>query len=210
MVESNLLDITTVPIRVEINIRKGELTNPKVNNPDRNLKMDIKTDKGELQIKSEPPKIKIDTYAARSSMGYGQYNNLDMLKRAGEDGFSIAYNGVARIASDGNELARGVPPSEIAKQHNRAGQTIQTIMEFLPKEDADVTFEDGVLNINYDAGEVNIDWENADITPLEFTPGRVEINVTQMPSVSIEYLGDPIYVPPQADPNYQPALDIHG
>ena len=73
-----------------------------------------------------------------------------------------------------------------------------------------MTFDEGVLNISYDAGEVNIDWDNTEITPFEFTPGKVEFEVTQMPSVSIEYLGEPIYVPPQADPNYSPALDVHG
>lgn len=208
MVDNNLLDITTVPIKVEINITKGELTNPKVNNPDRALKMDINTSKGQLKIHSEPPKIKIDTYAARSSMGYGQYNNMDMLKAKGSDGFSIAYQGVARIASEGNQLAKGVSPAEIAAQNMRAGQTIQTIMEFLPKTGADVTFEEGVLNINYEMGEVDINAVNSQVVPFEFVPGRVEFEVTQMPKVTIEYLGEPIYVPPMDSPS--PVMDVKG
>lgn len=210
MVENNLLNITTVPIKVEINIKKAEFTNPRVNNPDKALKMNIQTDHGELKIHSEPPKIKIDTYAARSSMGYGQYNNGDLIKRKANDGISIAYQGTAKIVNEGNQLVRGVSPAEIAAQNNKAGQTIQTIMDFLPKEGADVTFEDGVLNINYDAGEVNIDWDNAAVEPFEFIPGKVEFEITQMPSVQIEYLGDPIYVPPQSDPNYVPTIDVRG
>jgi len=210
MVDSNLLNITTVPIKVEINIKKGEFTNPKVNNPEKALKMNIQTEQGELKIHSEPPKIKIDTYAARSSMGYGQYNNGDLIKRKAQDGISIAYQGTAKIVNEGDQLVRGVSPAEIAAQNNKAGQTIQTIMDFLPKEGADVTFEDGVLNINYDAGDVNIDWDNAQIEPFEFIPGKVEFEITQMPSVQIEYLGDPIYVPPQSDPNYVPAIDVRG
>ena len=71
MVENNLLDITSVPIKVEINIKKGEFVNPKAGNPDLALKMDIHTTPGRLKIQSEPTKINIDTYAARSSMGYG-------------------------------------------------------------------------------------------------------------------------------------------
>ena len=43
MVENNLLDITSVPIKVEINIKKGEFVNPKAGNPDLALKMDIQT-----------------------------------------------------------------------------------------------------------------------------------------------------------------------
>lgn len=81
MVEPNLLSITTVPIKVELNIIKGEMRNPRVNNPDAAFKMDIETQNGDLQIHSEPMKIHIDTYAARSSLGYGNYNNLDLFKK---------------------------------------------------------------------------------------------------------------------------------
>lgn len=210
MVEPNLLSITTIPIKVELNIIKGEMRNPRANNPDAAFKMDIETQDGNLQIHSEPMKIHIDTYAARSSLGYGNYNNLDLFKRKSEEGFRLAYEGTARIASDGNQLARGASPSDIAAQHMRAGQTVQTIMDFLPKTGADVTFEDGVLNINYEVGDVAIDWENAQMMPYEFTPGRVELSIAQMPRVEIEYLGGPIYVPPSADPNYEPALDTRG
>lgn len=210
MIQHNLLEITTVPIKVEINITKGSFTNPRVNNPDKAFKMDIKTNNGKLQIHSEPQKIKIDTYAARSSMGYGQYNNSDLIKTEAQKGIRLAYEGTARIASEGNQLVRGASPAEIAAQNSRAGQTIQTIMEFLPKTGADITFEDGVLNINYEAGDVNIDWENAAAIPYEFTPGKVEFSIAQLPSVEIEYTGGPIYVPASSDPNYEPALDTRG
>lgn len=210
MVDHNLLSITTVPIKVEINITKGEFKNPHVNNPDLAFKMDIKTQNGQLKIHSEPSKINIDTYAARSSMGYGEMNNGDLIKHEANKGIKLAYQGTARIVQEGNQLARGATASQIAAQNNRAGQTIQTIMEFLPKTGADVTFDKGVLNINYEVGDVNIDWENAQMMPYEFTPGKVEFSVSQMPSVEIEYLGGPIYVPPSADPDYQPALDTRG
>lgn len=210
MVQRNLLDITTIPIKVEINITKGSFTNPRVNNPDNAFKMDIKTDNGKLQIETKPQKINIDTYAARSSMGYGQYNNADLIKHESDKSFKIAYEGTARIASQGNQLARGASPAEIAAQNSRAGQTIQTIMEFIPKTGADITFDKGVLNINYDVGDVNIDWENAAAMPYEFTPGKVEFSIAQMPSVEIEYTGGPIYVPASSDPNYEPVFDARG
>lgn len=210
MVENNLLSITTVPIQVELNIRKGEFTNPKIGNSDSGIKMNIDTKQGQMKIHSEPPKINIDTYAARSSMGYGQYNNSDLIKKEANDGFSVSYQGTAKIVQQGNQLARGVSPAEIAAQNSRAGQTIQTIMDFIPKEGADVTFDKGVLNINIEASEVNVDWENLGVVPFEFTPGKVELEVTQMPSIEIEYLGGPIYVPPQSDPNYVPTLDARG
>ncbi len=210
MVENNLLNITTVPIKVEINVTSGSFRNPRVNNPDASFKMDIKTEDGQLQISSEPMKIHIDTYAARSSMGYGNYTDADLFKRKANEAINLAYEGTARIVQDGNQLARGASPSDIAAQHSRAGQTIQTIMDFIPKEGADVTFEDGVLNINYEVGDTEIDWQNAQMMPFEFTPGRVEISIAQMPRVEIEYVGSPIYVPPSAAPDYEPTLDTRG
>lgn len=210
MIDNNLLEITTVPIKVEINITKGSFTNPRVNNPDKAFKMDIQTNNGKLEIHSEPQKINIDTYAARSSMGYGQYNNTDLIKTKGQDAIRLAYEGTARISSQGNQLARGATSAEIAAQNARAGQTIQTIMDFIPKTGADITFDKGVLNINVEASDVNIDWENAAMMPYEFTPGKVEFSVAQMPSVEIEYTGGPIYVPASSDPDYEPALDTRG
>ena len=39
---------------------------------------------------------------------------------------------------------------------------------------------------------------------FEFIPGDIEISVKQQPDVLIKYVGGPLYVPPSADPNYQP------
>ena len=36
----------------------------------------------------------------------------------------------------------------------------------------------------------------------------LNFSITQQPDVKIEYVGDPIYVPPSANPNYTPAVDI--
>ena len=43
---------------------------------------------------------------------------------------------------------------------------------------------------------------------MEFTPGDIEISVTQQPDVIIKYVGGPLYVPPSADPNYEGAVDV--
>ena len=45
MVDSNLLSITSIPIKVEMNIRKGEFSNPKTYDPDKQFKMNIQTER---------------------------------------------------------------------------------------------------------------------------------------------------------------------
>ena len=43
---------------------------------------------------------------------------------------------------------------------------------------------------------------------FEFIPVSIEFIIEQMPELDIEYLGDPIYFPRSADPNYEPPLDV--
>lgn len=203
---ANLLNITTVPIRIEVNITNGSLA------PINDLKqpmINVKTGEGGYEINAEPAKISIDTYAARSSLGYGNYNSADFNKTEADRGIKLAYDGVAKIASEGNQLAKGVSAGQIQIQNKRAGATIQTVMEFLPKENADVTFDKGVLNINYRTKDLNIDWENLKSSSVQFNPGSIEFEISEKPRVEIEYLGDPIYVPASADPNYDPPVYLN-
>lgn len=204
---SNLLQITTIPISIEIKITNAKLQLPE----DRQPKVNISTTNGGFVMKAEPLKINVDTYEARKSLGYGHMNDADMLSQKAQEGFSLAFQGTARVASEGDMLARGMSPSEIAIQNARAGATVQTIMEFLPKEGADITFDGGTLSIDYQMGEQQIDWDVMSQLPMEFIPGSVELIVRDRPRVEIEYIGGPIYFPRSADPNYEPpVLDIKG
>jgi hypothetical protein len=194
----NLLSYTTIPINVEINVIQGRLQNPNAPKP----QIKISTGEGGIRVEAEKATINIDTYAARSSMGYGNYNFADLKKKEADKGWSLSYQGTARIVSEGNAYTRGTTAGQLAKKNNSAGKTIQTVMEHIPKTGADVTFDKGELHINYQMKDVDIDWENLKTVPLRFIPGRVEVNITQYPDIVIEYTGRPIYVPPSADPLY--------
>jgi UDP-N-acetylglucosamine enolpyruvyl transferase len=208
-VNSNLLQITTIPISIEIKV-----TNAKYEYPDateRQPKVNVTNTQGGYVMKADPIKVNIDTYQARKSLGYGHMNDGDMMAQKAQEGFSLAFQGTARVASEGNMLARGMSASEIAIQNARAGATVETIMEFLPKEGADITFDGGTLSIDYQMGEQDIDWETMNQLPMEFVPGSVELIVRDRPRVEIEYLGGPIYFPRSADPEYKPpVLDVKG
>ena len=92
----NLLKITSIPISIEVNVTNGTLKAPEDKEP---LKIDINRTPGGYTMKSRPAKINIDTYAARSSMGYGEYNAADFNQKEADRGFKIAYQGVARATS---------------------------------------------------------------------------------------------------------------
>ena len=53
---------------------------------------------------------------------------------------------------------------------------------------------------------MNFDWQVQKGT-FEFIPGDIEISISQMPDVRIEYIGEPLYVPPSAAPGYEP-IDV--
>lgn len=204
----NLLSITTIPINIEIKVTNAKYQ-PKEG--DYQPKVNITTRNGGFVMEAEPLKLNVDTYQARKSLGYGHMTDGDMLSQKASDGWRIAYQGTAKIASEGDRLARGASPYEIAISNARAGATVETIMEFLPKEGANITFDAGTLNIEYEMGDQDIDWDITSQLPMEFIPGSVEFIVHDRPRVEIEYIGDPIYVPPSANPNYEPPLlDIKG
>lgn len=204
----NLLQITTIPIQIEIKVTNATYEPVE---EDRQPKVNITTQNGGYVMEAEPLKLNIDTYQARKSLGYGHMNDGDLMQKKAQDGFSIAFQGSAKVASEGNQLARGMTASEIAINNARAGATVETIMEFLPKEGAQVTFDAGKLNIEYQMGDQDIDWDVLPRLPMRFIPGSVELIIRDRPRVEIEYVGDPIYVPPSANPNYKPpAFDIKG
>ena len=59
------------------------------------------------------------------------------------------------------------------------------------------------MSIRYEMDKLNFDWR---MNQMQFTfvPGDIEFKVTQQPDVVIKYTGSPLYVPPSADPSYEP------
>ena len=194
---SQLLNITTIPINIEVNVTRAELkqdsTAPMVH---------IDRQPGSMQIKAEPIKVQIDNTAARESLGYGHKNIDTFAKDEAEKGIKVAYQAIANIVNEGDALASfEATPASIAA--SKASRTLETVMEFLPKESPDISWTGNTLSINYQADTLSMDWE-ANMRPkMEFVPGSIEFVVNQLPKVEIEYVGDPIYFPKSADPNYE-------
>lgn len=192
-----LLNITSVPINVEINVTRAEL---KLDTPAPTVQ--ISKSPGGMQITAEPIKINIDNTAARESLGYGHKNIDTFAKDEAQKGMKVAYQAVANIVNEGNALCNfEATPSSIATA--KATRTMETIMDFLPKEGPDISWSGNTLSINYQASELNMDWNTNSEAKLEFVPGTVEFIVNQRPKLEIEYVGEPIYFPRSAAPGYE-------
>ena len=79
-------------------------------------------------------------------------------------------------------------------------------LQFLPTQGVDISWDKAELNIRYEMDKMNFDWRSLQGS-FEFTPGDIQIEVTQQPDVIIKYVGGPLYVPPSSDPNYTP-IDV--
>lgn len=197
-----LLNISTIPINVEITVNRARLD---YNN--HLPKVKVTRDRGGLQIEAEPIKLHLDGQRMRDSLNMKK--SADVTKDFADKGMKVSYQAIATIVQDGNKLIspQGISPAEIASQ--KVQRSIETILEFLPKEGPEMSWTGGTLKVNYQADKMNFDWDLKQQAAFNFVPGSIEFRVTQYPDVKIEYVGGPIYVPPSADPNYvEPELDV--
>ena len=202
---SNLLQITTRPAKIEVKTTRASLESP---GNKRMARQNVQVQRPGFRMDSRPSRLNIDSYAARSSMGMGNFNPIDFMREEAQRGWQITREGVGRIAEDGNSLARGSSPAEIATQHRRANYNIETFVEFLPKVGPEFSVNEGFLNVDISPNEVRIDWEHLQAERKIFNPGNVEIEIVQHHEVVIEFVGRPLYFPPSASPDYVPTMDV--
>ena len=194
-----LIEITTVPIQIEM-----KTTNAKLEYARGTAEMEISRDNGSLQIKSRPIKVNIDTFEARNSLSptLARY-----LEQNAQKGRQAAYEATATYARQGQLLLEAQVGEELVTQFAEEAmmKDVKTNVgiDFIPKGGAEITWDPGEMNIRYEMDKLNFDWRVSQ-AKFEFTPGDIEISVKQKPEVIIKYIGGPLYVPPSADPNYEP------
>ena len=91
-----LIEITTVPIQIEM-----KTTNARLEYARGTAEMEISRDNGNLQIKSRPIKVNIDTFEARNSLSPTLARYLD---QSAKKGHQAAYEATATYARQGQLL----------------------------------------------------------------------------------------------------------
>lgn len=194
-----LLSIKSVPISIEIKSVKAKLQ-VSSDGPKLNIS---RTPKG-LTMRSEPIRVQIDQTAARASAGI--VSTAKSMEQFASESVRISYEGIANIVDDGNAMASGTTIPDIAA--SRFAKTIDTMLAFLPSVGPDISWAGGTLNLNYEMDDMDMSWQTPGAN-IQFIPGSIEISVAEFPRVVIEYIGEPLYVPPSANPNAKavPILD---
>ena len=179
----NVLKITTTPIKLSMSSQKARLES---HLPEPELGI-IRTP-SRLNMKSENIKVNIDTSAARDSLGFKTARSLNR-----------DAAGFGKLAS---AEAKGVTIPEIVQNQMMAQTKVTTGFEFLPAVGPDISWDPGSLAIDYTPSRIEFD-PQPDMQEAVYVPGELNINVEQYPKVEIEYVGEPMYVPPSASPEYE-------
>ena len=200
-----LLSYKHIPIKVEVKVQRAELK-PVENSGKTSAAPSVKVSSkqgGGLRLQAEPYRVDLsdirnyDTYIPSSGT---------------ENGFTLTYEAVAKLA-DGTQKS-----GEANSTKHKKPSSVEAALRALPKSRSKaISYNNGTLSINYQMNlpsstETSSDSsdpvEAMQFTEFEFVPGSIEFIITQMPELDIEYIGDPIYFPRSADPNYEPPLDI--
>lgn len=186
-----LLEIQTVPILIEFKTTPAQL-----NRAESTAELEISRRDNNVQIKSRPIRLNLDTFETSGSFtsagmqnqglqGMQKFNaqNLKGLN-VGEDGkpVNLQYSATIHMANQ-TDLMLNVQTGQSAGQES----------QWAPES----------LQIQYAMDKLNFDWKVGQGN-MEFTPASIEFEIKQYPKVVIEYIGGPIYVPPSADPEYVP------
>lgn len=163
-------------------------------------KLKLSKRNGQLSIRSQNIKVNINTREMRNSLGYKDM--IAMARDASERGTQAARDAVAQYTETGNQMAqihKGANIPDIL--YSRLVRDAATEMVFLPSVGAEISWEPGSVEFNYTPSELSFEWERIKKS-MEFVPGSFAGEIKQYPKVEIEYLGDPIYAPPSANPDF--------
>ena len=189
-----LLSIKHVPIKVEVKVQRAELKPAENNTSTPSVQVSAKQGGG-LRVEANPYRVNLS-----ESRNFDSY----VPSASTENSFSLTYEAIAKIADGG--AVQGADNSQFAAQKSKS---IEAVLQSLPKgRNNAVSYADGTLSINYQMPGNNPVDITEDMAGFEFVPGSIEFVVTQMPEVDIEYLGEPIYFPRSASPNYEAPLDV--
>ena len=193
-----LIEIQTIPIEIQM-----KTTNAHLEYARGTAQMEVSRDRRGLQIRSQPIRVNIDTFEARSST---VPTTAQSIQQGAAQGQRAAYEATAVLAQEGRMMMEAKIDQDVIPQlaqQKTVDQPAQLGIQFLPEVGPDISWTGGEMSIRYEMDKLNFDWR---MNQMQFTfvPGDIEFKVTQQPDVVIKYIGGPLYVPPSADPNYEP------
>lgn len=195
-----LIRMRTIPLSFEFKVHPARLelkTEP--------ASYSVKRDRGAFEINSTPARFYIDSRAMRASTGW--FPNITMFnKYIAQKGVKAAFEEVGRLVKEGNRLAdiykHDNPIAQIARESTDT--RVETVLGFSPSEPLNIKWDPHNLSIRYEMDRLFFEWRTNQKPELEFIPAKIEFVIKEYARLEVEYIGGPIYIPPSADPSYEP------
>lgn len=197
-----LIEIKTVPIEIQMKVTHARLEYAR-----GTAQVEISRNKGGLNIRSQPIKVNLDTFEARNSV---MPTTSTLIRQQAQAGIQGAYQATAVLAREGRMMMEARIDQDVIPQLAKAqnlGQPTNVNIDFIPSTGPDISWDGGEMSIRYEMDKLNFDWRMEQMS-FTFVPGDIEFTMTQRPDVIVKYVGGPLYVPPSADPDYEP-LDVN-
>lgn len=197
-----LIEIQTIPIEIQM-----KTTNAHLEYARGTAQMEVSRDRRGLQIRSQPIRVNIDTFEARSSI---VPTTAQSIQQGAAQGQRAAYEATAVLAQEGRMMMEAKIDQDVIPQlaqQKTVDQPAQLGIQFLPEVGPDISWTGGEMSIRYEMDKLNFDWRMEQMS-FTFVPGDIEFTMTQRPDVVIKYVGGPLYVPPSSDPDYEP-VDVN-
>jgi hypothetical protein len=187
-----LITIETVPIKIEYSEKKSANKTSV-----QSAKLNISRNDNSMMIHSDPISIPMtDTLELNSS------NDLS----------NLTYTATARYSGNGN-LRMNVQMNSAAAdntyQYQQFGRGIDSMVDFVPRSTGKSSGQIENMKIDFDmSGFFGGDSGDSSTVDTSFYPPDLELKVVETAKVVVKYVGGPIYVPPSADPDYDPSQAI--
>ncbi len=179
-------------IRLESTLGQINIANQKAKQDieQPSAEMSIKQPSATLEIERTPGQLSIDQTKAREDMDLK--NISKRIEEFAQRGYEDWLSGLARMSQEGDNLMRiesgGNPIPEHAKI-NSENPIYEFNIGFVPSANS--------VKINYQPGDVKLNWKTSkpeiDVKinkpTHNYTPGKVEINMKQWPTLTIDFAG---------------------
>lgn len=191
-----LIKITSTPIEYEIKIEKASLQMP-VDQPAQHTE----TTPSRLNVQKTQTQLRIDSSQLRYNLN--MKTNLQYATdnaEIGKQNVSQVMNEYVNMGKQLSQIQNGTKVSDYYRQKMLSDvANIPTIVE-KQAGDPEIQWQIGEVNTSFSQASVKHEWQISK-NKMEYVPGRFHMDIIQLPKVSIEYVGEPIYIPKSSAPN---------
>lgn len=192
-----LLKITSIPLKYNIETENASLKIQRLSQEQISQHSEL----ANLSVSSEGIKIRMDSSAMRSSMGFKTV--AQVAEEAPAKTQQTANSVTSAYVNMGNRMAqKGMTVAQYINQNMLSNTTIETAISQIPSVRIDTSWEPAKSEVNFEPAKTQFDWQSAQ-KKMEFVPSKLSLEIEQYANVDIEYIGGFSYVPPSSNPDYE-------